>query len=224
MGNMNGFASIGPVMIGPSSSHTAGAVKLGRLARAIVGEEPQEVEIVLYGSFAKTYKGHGTDKALVAGLLDFNVDDVRIPDALEIAKQKSMHISFKKDEILPEGCHPNTVKFILKIGTKRRKIIGSSIGGGDVIVTEIDDYKKLKITGKYDTICIIHKNRPGIIRDVTAVIADFDINVNYLESITGTMGKIGYTFISVDQDLPDEIVERINSIANIDRTYLIRRL
>jgi L-serine dehydratase len=224
MGNFKGFSSIGPVMIGPSSSHTAGAVKLGQLARAIVGEEPQEVEIVLYGSFAKTYKGHGTDKALVAGLMDFKVDDERIPDALEVAKQKSIHITFKKDENLPEGYHPNTVKFILKIGDKRRKIIGSSVGGGDIIVTEIDDYKKLKITGKYDTICIIHKNRPGIIRDVTAIIADFDINVNYLESVTGTMGKIGYTFISVDQDLPDEIVERINTIADIDRTYLIRRL
>jgi L-serine dehydratase len=224
MGNVKGFSSIGPVMIGPSSSHTAGAVKLGRLARAIVGEEPHEVEIVLYGSYAKTYKGHGTDKALVAGLLGFNVDDERIPDALEIAKQKSLHITFKKDEILPEGYHSNTVKFILKLGNRRRKIIGSSLGGGNVIVTEIDDYKKLKITGKYDTICIIHKNRPGIIRDVTAVIADFDINVNYLESITGTMGEIGYTFISVDHDLPDEIVEKINSIADIDRTYLIRRL
>jgi L-serine dehydratase len=224
MSDVKGFASIGPVMIGPSSSHTAGAVKLGRLARAIVGEEPREVEIVLYGSFAKTYKGHGTDKALVAGLLDFHVDDERIPDALEIAQQRSIHITIKKDDDLPEGYHPNTVKFILKIKNKRRSIVGSSIGGGEVMVTQIDDYKKLKITGKYDTICIIHKNRPGIIRDVTAVIADFDINVNYMESVTGTMGKIGYTFISVDQDLPDEIVDRINSIADIDRTYLIRRL
>lgn len=224
MGNFKGFSSIGPVMIGPSSSHTAGAVKLGRLARAIVGEEPKEVEIVLYGSFAKTYKGHGTDKALVAGLLDFTVDDERIPNALEIAKQRSIHITFKRDENLPEEFHPNTVKFILKIGDKTRRIVGSSVGGGDVIVTEIDDYKKLKITGKYDTICIIHKNRPGIIRDVTAIIADFDINVNYLESVTETMGKIGYTFLSVDQDLPDEIVERINTITDIYRTFLIRRL
>jgi L-serine dehydratase len=224
MSNVKGFASIGPVMIGPSSSHTAGAVKLGRLARAIIGAEPQEVKIVLYGSFAKTYKGHGTDKALVAGLLDFTVDDERIPDALEIAKQRSIHITFKRDENLPDDCHPNTVKFILKIGDKTRSIVGSSIGGGDVIVTEIDDYKKLKITGKYDTICIIHKNRPGIIRDVTTVIADFNINVNYLESVTETMGKIGYTFLSVDQDLPDGIVERINTITYIHRTFLIRRL
>jgi L-serine dehydratase len=116
------------------------------------------------------------------------------------------------------------IKFILKIGDKTRKIIGSSVGGGDIIVTEIDDYKKLKITGKYDTICIIHKNRPGIIRDVTAIIADFDINVNYLESVTETMGEIGYTFICVDQDLPHEIVESINAITDIDRTFLIRRL
>lgn len=224
MGNVKGFASIGPVMIGPSSSHTAGAVKLGRLARAIVGEEPQEVEIVLYGSFAKTYKGHGTDKALVAGLLDFAVDDEQIPDAFEVAKQRSIHITFKRDEYLPEEYHPNTAKFILKIGDKTRRIVGSSVGGGDVIVTEIDDYKKLKITGKYDTICIIHKNRPGIIRDVTAIIADFDINVNYLESVTETMGEIGYTFLSVDQDLPDEIVKSINAIADIARTFLIRRL
>jgi L-serine dehydratase len=213
-------------MVGPSSSHTAGAVKLGRLARAIFGKEPRQVEIQLHGSFAKTYKGHGTDKALVAGLLNFEVDDEKIAKSSEVANEKSIDIKINgKEDLLGKGYHPNSVKFILKADDEKTEVIGSSIGGGNVKITDIDECKNLKITGEYETLYIIHKNRPGFIRDVTSIIASPHINVNYLESSTGVVGEKGYTLVSVNQKLPEAMVGAIKEIIeDVYKVILIRRI
>ena len=133
------FDIIGPIMIGPSSSHTAGAVRLGLMARAILGEEVKIINIKLYGSFAQTYKGHGTDRALIAGIMGFKPDDERIRNSLEIAKEKNIEFNFSKVDL--EDAHPNTA-IIELIGVTDRKIevTGASIGGGNIIISAVNNY------------------------------------------------------------------------------------
>lgn len=147
------FEIIGPIMIGPSSSHTAGAVRIGRVARTQLESQPKKAVLSLYGSFEKTYKGHGTDLALVAGLLDFDTFDERIPDTLEIAEQLGMEVIFQEEEAFTE--HPNTVKINLFDEDKELGIIGISIGGGAIEITEINSFK-LKLSGD-PAILVIHE-------------------------------------------------------------------
>src|SRR3954447_20296245 len=132
---------IGPVMVGPSSSHTAGACRLGLLARCLVGGTPQRALMELHGSFARTGEGHGTDKAIVAGLMGFRPDDERIRDALGIAERDSLHYVFEKTTLGAEGeLHPNSVRLTVERGDRTAVMIGSSLGAGRVLVSEIDGF------------------------------------------------------------------------------------
>ena len=147
MKNYSAFDILGPIMIGPSSSHTAGAARLGKIASTIAAGDIVEVRFLLHGSFAKTYKGHGTDKALVAGILGFDPWDEEIKESFEIARARNIKFSF--EEVVMEGAHPNTVKFIIKkVDNSISTITGSSIGGGNVIVTEINGMD-IEFTGEY---------------------------------------------------------------------------
>ena len=170
MKNYSAFDILGPIMIGPSSSHTAGAARLGKIAATIAAGEIVEVKFLLNGSFAKTYKGHGTDKALVAGILGFDPWDEEIKESFAIAKSRNLKFYF--EEVVMEGAHPNTVKFLIK---KRDNsistITGSSIGGGNVIVTEINGME-IEFTGEYPTLIINHRDRPGMISKVSTIISD----------------------------------------------------
>ncbi|PEF43866.1 L-serine ammonia-lyase, iron-sulfur-dependent, subunit beta [Bacillus cereus] len=130
------FDIIGPIMVGPSSSHTAGAARIGVEARTLFGEQPDEVDISFYGSFAKTYKGHGTDVAIVGGLMGFPTDDARIPKALNLAKIMGMNVNFHECE--EESEHPNTARLRLIKGSRQMELVGISIGGGMMEITEID--------------------------------------------------------------------------------------
>ena len=140
------FDIIGPVMIGPSSSHTAGAARLGKMARCIFGSVPKKVEMTLYGSFAKTYKGHGTDRALLGGLLGFKEDDKRIRNGKELADEASLDYTFIESPL--DIGHPNVVKFDL-YGEKERhmSVVGRSIGGGQIMITEVDG-NDMSMTGE----------------------------------------------------------------------------
>ena len=169
------FDVIGPVMIGPSSSHTAGAARIGKIARDILGTDFNRVIFYLHGSFAKTYKGHGTDKALVAGVLGMGPSDENLRNSFEIAQAQGIAYEFIEADLGYQ--HPNTVKIVFKSKDKKDSyIIGSSIGGGNVLITNING-NKVEFTGDYPTLLIKYYDRKGIISRITSVIANNDINI-----------------------------------------------
>ena len=159
------FDIIGPVMIGPSSSHTAGAVRIGKIVYSIFNDEPTEVEFQLFNSFAKTYRGHGTDLALVAGILGMDTDDPEIPNSLEIAHKRGIKVvwSIQKDSNAP---HPNTTKITIKNDHKTISVTGVSIGGGNIQVTELNGFS-VSLSMNTPTIIIVHQDVPGMIAHVT---------------------------------------------------------
>lgn len=172
---MNIFDIIGPIMIGPSSSHTAGAVRLGRVAGQILGVPAAKARIGLAGSFARTYKGHGTDKALVAGILGMRPDDERIRNSLDIAREQGLDFQFH--EVRLPRVHPNTVVIHLTAGDGGECTLqGASIGGGNIVVTGVNGVDTA-FSGERDTIIVPHKDVPGAIATVTALVADSGANI-----------------------------------------------
>ena len=173
------FDVIGPVMIGPSSSHTAGAVRLGRLARAVFGEQPARARITLHGSFASTGHGHGTDLALVAGLLGMAPDDVRIRTADAEARSAGMDVAFAEADL--GEVHPNTARLELSSADGRTVTVqGSSTGGADVVLTAIDAFD-VTITGELPVLVVEHRDQPGVIASVSAVLAEYGVNIAGME-------------------------------------------
>ena len=175
--DMSAFDIIGPIMIGPSSSHTAGAVFLGQVARKVLGEELVRAEIALHGSFAKTAKGHGTDKALVGGLLGFAADDERIKNSFALAEASGLKFEFSVVEM--EDVHPNTVCFKLWGSSKQAQVTGASLGGGAIEVTNVQG-RNVRFNGDYATLLIFGRNQPGTINDVTGSFVENKINIAYL--------------------------------------------
>jgi L-serine dehydratase len=191
------FDVIGPVMIGPSSSHTAGAVRLGRLARAVFGEQPARAVITLHGSFASTGRGHGTDLALVAGLLGFAPDDVRIRTADEEARAAGMVVTF--DEADLGEVHPNTARLELWSADNRTVTVqGSSVGGADVVLTAIDDFD-VNITGELPVLVVEHQDQPGVIASVSAQLAEYGVNIAGMEVSRERRGARALMVIETDQ-------------------------
>lgn len=213
------FDIIGPVMIGPSSSHTAGAARIGKMARFILGERPIEAEITLYGSFAQTYQGHGTDRALVAGLLGMNTDDVRLKDSLEIAKQEGLTYQFKFAE--SHHVHPNTAAILLKGESGKESFIeGCSVGGGNISITEINKFS-VEVTGKYQTLLVEHLDRPGTIGRVTTALGIYDINIGEMRMARNNRGDHNFVVIETDQKLTEDIVKAISSLPHINSVIKI---
>ena len=166
---------IGPVMIGPSSSHTAGACRIGLVAHKLLGEEAVRARVTLFGSFAKTYRGHGTDRALAAGIMGMQTDDVRLRDALDIAREGGLDVTFEVSE--EDAAHPNTAKVELTgVSGSTVELVGCSVGGGAIRVTEIDGMA-VNITGQRTTFIVLHKDVPGIIAGVTDVLAEGGANI-----------------------------------------------
>lgn len=207
------FDIIGPVMIGPSSSHTAGAARLAKMARLILNDEPVVVDMTLYGSFAKTYRGHGTDRALLAGLLGFEADDERIPDAFLLAKDAKLQYTFHTED--NPSYHPNTVAFHMT--GKSGKIVdvtGSSLGGGRIVITEIS-HLPVEITGEGFTIMTVHRDKPGIIAYVTDLLAKRDINVSEMRVFRQEKFVKAVMLISTDVPVPEEVRQEIEMHENI---------
>ena len=186
---------IGPVMVGPSSSHTAGACRLALLARHTLLGAPKEAEAVLHGSFAKTAKGHGTDLALTAGLLGYYPDDPRIPNALEEAEKVGLEITFSSKDL--GDVHPNTVRLELRNEQEKVSVVGSSLGGGLVHVNSVNDFDIL-FTGAYHTLLVEHDDKPGVIARVARVVADDGVNIATLHSARRRRG--GRAMMSVETD------------------------
>ena len=196
---------IGPVMVGPSSSHTAGACRLGLLARCLVGGTPERARIELHGSFARTGEGHGTDKAIVGGLMGFRPDDERIRDALGIAEREGLDYKFEKTTLGEENeIHPNTVRITVERGDRSSVMVGSSLGAGRVLVTEIDGYP-VEVTGNYNTIVLVAEDVPGSVARIATVLSDDGINIATLRLSRKQRGGEAFMVIEVDEQ-PDENV------------------
>jgi len=194
---------IGPVMVGPSSSHTAGACRLGLLARGLVGGTPQRARVELHGSFARTREGHGTDKAIVAGLKGFLPDDERIRVALEIAEREGLDYTFDKTT-LDEEAHPNSVRITVERGERSSVMTGSSLGAGRVLVTEIDGFP-VEVTGNYHTIALVAEDVKGSVARIATLLSDDDLNIATLRLTRKKKGGDAFMVIELDE-YPDERV------------------
>lgn len=207
------FDIVGPIMIGPSSSHTAGAVRLGALARAIFGEQPASARILLHGSFATTGRGHGTDLALVAGLLAMAPHDERIPRAFDIARELGMDVEFGEKDL--GEVHPNTAQFELRAADGRSMLIrGSSLGGGDVVVTMIDSFE-VEANGELPMLVVMHKDRPGEIAAVSSLLAEKGINIAAMRVSREHRGALALMLIETDAQADDESVSHILELDGI---------
>ena len=204
------FDIVGPVMIGPSSSHTAGACRLGELARAIFAKTPTHVRILLHGSFASTGPGHGTDIALVAGLLGLHPDDERIPNSLRLAAESGLTYEFAEADL--GDAHPNTAQFELSDAEGHTMCVrGSSLGGGDVVVNQIDHFE-VEITGDLPVLVVSHVDRPGEIAAVTSLLAESDVNIASMQVSREQRGANALMLIetdaAVDRDTADLIAQQ----------------
>lgn len=207
------FDIIGPIMIGPSSSHTAGAARIGRVARTLLGKQPKWVEISFYGSFAKTYKGHGTDVAIVGGLLDFDTFDERIKHSLQIADDLEIKIIFQEEDAVVD--HPNTAK--IRLGTSEEdalELVGISIGGGKIEITELNGFL-LRLSGNHPAILVVHDDRFGVIAAVSNVLAKHEINIGHMEVSRKEKGKEALMVIEVDQNVDEHLLKEVGSLPNI---------
>ncbi len=211
---MGVFDVVGPVMIGPSSSHTAGAARIGLMAREILDDEPVEAQLTVYGSFAKTYKGHGTDKALVAGLLGFSADDVRLRTSFDIAAQQGLKIVLSRSD--DEVDHPNTVRIAMTGKTGRKmEILGVSMGGGKIEIREINK-AVVALSGEEHTLITIHRDQPGIIAQATTIMAIGHINVSNMRVFRSAKNATAVMFVCTDSPVPVDMVNMIKNISAIE--------
>ena len=194
---------IGPVMVGPSSSHTAGACRLGLLARCLVGGTPQKARIELHGSFARTGEGHGTDKAIAGGLMGFRPDDERLRDALEIAQGEGLDYVFEKTT-LADDAHPNTARITVERDDRHAVMTGASLGAGRILVTEINGYA-VEVSGTYHTIVLIAEDVKGSVAAIATILAEHGINIANLRLTRKQRGGDAFMVIEVD-DAPGEPV------------------
>lgn len=208
------FDIIGPIMVGPSSSHTAGPVRIGQIARKLFGKEPKSIIVRLYGSFAETYKGHASDVAVIGGILDYSTDDPRIPDSLEYAKEKSLEVTFIREDAVP--IHPNTLKLTISDDNETMDITGISIGGGLVQITEIDGFP-LRLSGENPAMMIFHKDIYGTIACVAGILAKNEINISGMEVSRREKGNIALMAIETDSKVPEIVAHEIAARDNILR-------
>lgn len=201
---------IGPVMVGPSSSHTAGACRLGLLARCLVGGTPERATIELHGSFARTGEGHGTDKAIVGGLMGFRPDDERLRTALEIMEREGLDYRFEKTS-LGEDAHPNTVRITLERGGRRSVMTGASLGAGRVLVTEIDGYP-VEISGNLHTVALVAGDVKGSVARIATLLADADLNIATLKLTRKERGGDAFMVIEVDERPGEEVRDAIRAL------------
>ena len=216
------FDILGPIMIGPSSSHTAGAVRIGKYARSVLGKTPVKAVIRFSGSFAKTYKGHGTDKAVIAGILGMDTDDSRIRNSMQIATEEGLDFTFIEEDI--DGAHPNTAEITLTDAEGRSALIqGASIGGGNIVINKIND-TEVSISGKSDTLVIPHDDIPGMIAVVTNILAEKGVNVHGFSLGRDRKGGIAVMTIEIDGNIDESINEAIMGCPNIHASTILKAI
>ena len=210
---MDIFDILGPVMVGPSSSHTAGAVRIGLMARALLGTEPVRANIHLHGSFAETGLGHGTDKALVAGLLGMQPDDLRIPKSFRIAKEVGFTFQFDTREL--RDAHPNTAMIcVYDKNDKRLEIQASSLGGGRIMVDKLDGIS-VNFTGEYNTLVVRNQDESGTVAAVTSILTQLHINVANMSLYRHKRGGDALMVIETDQHLKPSQVAFLSELPGV---------
>jgi L-serine dehydratase len=213
------FDIIGPVMVGPSSSHTAGACRIGYIARKLLGEHPKEIQADLYGSFLTTGKGHGTDRAIVAGLLGMKPDDMRIPKSLTIAKEMGVDVSFGEAKL--KEAHPNSVQLHLTGRSgKKMELIGQSIGGGRINIAEIDGIAT-NFSGEYPTLIVNNEDKPGLVAQVASMLSDQGVNVATMQLYRNQRDGMAVMVLECDQQIPKRGIEKLRNTDGVTNvTYL----
>ena len=213
------FDVIGHIMVGPSSSHTAGACQIAYVARVLFGKEPKEVKIGLHGSFAETYQGHGTDIAILGGLLGFSPEDERIKDAFEIAKKEKLIYNFDTVDLGAEY-HPNSVKLELSDDSDRMTVIGSSIGGGNIEIVEVNGMEA-GFGGEPNTLVILNQDKIGALVNITNTISKFKLNIGAMKVSRDLKKKIALTWLEADSEIPVEVIEALKQYPEIKWVRII---
>lgn len=215
---MNIFDIVGPVMVGPSSSHTAGAVKIGYVSRKLLGEEVKEVNILLYGSFLATGRGHGTDRAIVAGVLGMLPDDDRVPHSVEIAEEKGMKIHF--GEAVLKEAHPNTAVLQMKGQSGRElEVVAASLGGGRIMVCMIDGLEA-NFTAEHPTLIVHNQDQPGHVAEVTSMLSHKAINIATMQLYRDGRGGNAVMILECDKEIPKEAIAWLVHLEGIKKvTY-----
>lgn len=203
------FDILGPVMVGPSSSHTAGACRLGLMARAIVGGQPEDVTIRLHGSFAATGAGHGTHQAIVGGLLGFAPDDLRLRTAFAEAERAGLVYRIESID-LGEDAHPNTAVFEVRRGEAQVHVQGASIGGGRIEVTDIDGFP-VSLGGDYHTLIVLARDEPGTIATISSLFAERGVNLATMRVDRTGRRKEALMTIEVDEPVAEDVVARLRA-------------
>lgn len=214
------FDIISPIMIGPSSSHTAGAVRLGLLAKNIYKLQPNKVVFTLYNSYAHTGKGHGTEKGLLAGVLGLSVDDRRIKDIFNSELAKQIEYEFEYADNFKR--HPNAVDIEFS-GDINMAVSGDSVGAGEIAIRKINDFN-VKLTGKYNTILIVYKDMPGMISQVTSLLQYHNINIASLNCDRNAKGQQASMIISIDGNIDSDIIDTIEEIPEVYFVSYIEKL
>ncbi len=215
---MNLYDIIGPVMVGPSSSHTAGAVKIGYVSRKLMAQPIAKAQILLYGSFLATGKGHGTQIAIVAGLLGMKTDDCRIPDSFRLAGEAGMEISFGEAEL--KDAHPNSAQLILTGADGRQlEIVGESIGGSRINIASIDGLSA-NFSGDYPTLIVHNLDQPGHVAEVTSMLSHKSVNIATMQLYRAGRGGHAVMVIECDQEVPKESIQWLAHLEGIEKvTY-----
>ncbi len=215
------FDVIGPNMIGPSSSHTAGACAIAYLAQKMKSGSLKRVEFTLYGSFAKTGHGHGTDRALLGGIMGFDTDDPRIRDSFQIAKEQGIEFSFTSDEKETE-IYPNTVDIrMVSDNGREMNVRGESLGGGKIRIVRIN-HVEVDFTGEYNAVIIIQQDRPGVAAHITRCLGERHVNIAFMRIFRESKGEKAYTIVESDEKLPADITEQLMENPHVQDVMIIQ--
>ncbi len=214
------FDVIGPIMVGPSSSHTAGAAKLARIARSLSGEEIKKVVFMLHGSFQTTYKGHGTDRALLAGILGLAPSDPSLVDAYELAEKAGLEYEFVKKDLGP--VHPNTIKFIVTGASGNvTELVGASVGGGEVLVSSLNGFE-VSFSGNSYTVISIQDDVPGIVSEISGVFAAAGLNLATITLSRSARGREATMIMEIDSEPSQEVLDRLRNLPRIRKIICYR--
>ncbi|HEX3017625.1 MAG TPA: L-serine ammonia-lyase, iron-sulfur-dependent subunit beta [Caproicibacter sp.] len=213
------FDIMGPIMVGPSSSHTAGAARIGYITRKLLGEKPAQAELLLHGSFAATGEGHGTDRALVAGLLGMKPDDERIPHSFEVAEEE--HLKIKIGTITLRNVHPNTVLLRVKgVSGRELEVEASSLGGGRIKISRLDGIET-NFSGDCPTLVVHNMDQPGHVSEVTFLLARYNVNIATMQLYRNVRGGYAVMVLECDQPIPSAPLESLSKMDGILKiTYL----
>lgn len=213
---------IGPVMVGPSSSHTAGACRLGLIARALVGGTPDKAKVELHGSFARTGTGHGTDRAIAGGLLGYQPDDERLRESLAAATDAGLEIAFENTKLRGDH-HPNTTRITVWKDGRSATLTGSSLGAGRILVTAIDGFP-VDVTGSYTTLVVVAHDEPGIVAQVATALAEEKVNLATMRLSRRQKGGDAIHVYELDSPPDAKAMDRINALKAVKTVRVVERV